>query len=52
MVAIILPLVVAIIGLLTYAFASNAKLAECGRILFFCGALVLTSHLASEVIRL
>lgn len=35
----LVPFVVAVIGALIYAFASNAKLAEIGRILFSVGAL-------------
>jgi type IV secretory pathway TrbL component len=35
-----LSLIVAGIGVLIYALSkNNAKLAECGRILFFCGVL-------------
>ncbi len=37
----IIPILVAIVGLVTYALAANPKAAEVGRILFFCGALVL-----------
>lgn len=33
------PLVVAILGLLLYAFSPNAKATEVGRLLFFAGAL-------------
>lgn len=36
----IVPLVVAIIGALVYALASNAKAVELGRALFWCGVLV------------
>lgn len=33
-------LAVALVGLLMYVLASNAKVVEVGRILFFCGVLV------------
>lgn len=36
----ILPLVVAVLGALVYALATNAKAAELGRIAFACGLLV------------
>lgn len=36
---ILLPLLVALTGLLMYAFAVNAKLSEVGRIMFFSGLL-------------
>lgn len=48
----IVPLIVMIIGLLLYALASNPKVAECGRLLFFCGAFVLTWRLGGETLRL
>lgn len=35
-----LAVVVAVAGVLMYALASNPKLAEIGRIMFFCGLLV------------
>ncbi len=34
-------LILAILGLLVYAFASNGKLAEVGRLVFFCAFLAL-----------
>lgn len=37
MITILIPLLIALIGLLMYAFAANPKLSEIGRILFFCG---------------
>lgn len=47
------PLLVAIVGLLLYALSSkNAKVAEIGRILFFCGVLTLTLGMAGETVRL
>jgi Na+/phosphate symporter len=39
MIITIVPLLVAIIGLLMYLLASNAKVAEVGRIMFGCGLL-------------
>lgn len=36
----IIPILVAIVGLVTYCLAANPKAAEVGRILFFCGAFV------------
>lgn len=40
MLTILLPLLVAVLGVLMYALCTNPKLIEIGRILFFCGALV------------
>lgn len=34
---VFLPLLVAVIGVLMYALATNPKVAEMGRIAFFCG---------------
>lgn len=48
----IAPLLIAIIGLLMWVLASNAKVSEAGRILFFCGAFVLTLILGRETIRI
>lgn len=36
---ILLPLLIAVIGLFMYVLASNPKLQEIGRIMFFCGLL-------------
>lgn len=36
---IVLPLLVAVVGLLMYALSVNPKLQEVGRIMFFCGTL-------------
>lgn len=46
------PLAIAVLGLLMWVLASNPKVSEAGRILFFCGALVLTMSLAKETFRL
>ena len=35
----IFPVAVALLGILIYALASNPKLVEVGRIMFFCGLL-------------
>lgn len=35
----LLAVVIAVIGLLMYAWAGNPKLQEVGRIMFFCGLL-------------
>ena len=39
MLSIIWPLLIAVAGALLYALAANPKLAELGRIMFFCGLL-------------
>lgn len=52
MLIIIVPLLVAVLGALMYALAGNPKLAEIGRILFFCGAFWLVELFAHRVIRL
>lgn len=36
---ILLPLLIALIGVLMYALCANPKLQEVGRIMFFCGLL-------------
>lgn len=36
---ILLPLLVALIGVIIYVLCANPKLSEIGRILFFCGLL-------------
>lgn len=43
----LIPLIIAIVGLLLWALASNPKVAEAGRIMFFCGVLVVTMGLAN-----
>jgi len=47
-----LPLLVAIIGLLVYVLASNAKAVEIGRLLFFAGILVTVLTLQGHTVRL
>ena len=46
----LLPLILAIVGLLIYALASNPKTAEIGRLMFACGLLVLAFALAKTVV--
>lgn len=48
----IVPVLVLIAGLLLWILASNPKLAEAGRILFFCGAFLTTQVLAETTIRI
>lgn len=43
-----IPVLVAVLGLLIYVLASNPKVCEIGRILFFCGAFVTTLLLAGQ----
>ena len=40
MIIVGIPLIVAIVGLLMYVLASNAKVSEAGRIAFFAGLFV------------
>jgi len=47
----IVPLLVAVIGLLVYVLASNAKVIEVGKALMWCGILVTLFALASHVIK-
>jgi hypothetical protein len=44
-----LPLAFAIVGLLLYGLG-NGKIAEVGRILFFCGALVTTMSMTGRAL--
>lgn len=46
------PLLVAVIGLLLYILASNAKVQELGRLMFFAGILVLALSLAGKTVHL
>lgn len=53
MIAIALfPLAIAIIGMLIYALAANPKVSEIGRLMFFCGLLVLAFALAKTVVHI
>jgi len=47
-----LTLLVALVGVLMYALCTNPKLAEIGRIMFFCGLLAFLLGAAPEVIKL
>ncbi len=47
-----LPLLAAIVGLLLYVLAANAKLIEVGRALLWCGTLVTLFALASHTVKL
>lgn len=47
MLSILVPLAIAVAGLLFWALSTNTKVAEAGRIAFFCGLLVLTAVLAN-----
>lgn len=49
---VILPLLVAVVGVLVYALASNPKVQEMGRIAFFCGLLVFLLQGAQSVVTL
>lgn len=40
MLAILLPVLAAVVGVLVYALATNAKVVEIGRALLWCGLLV------------
>lgn len=48
----IVPLIAAIVGILVYVLASNAKAVELGRVLMWCGILVSLMVAASHVVRL
>lgn len=48
----ILPLVFVVVGALMYALCSSPKLAEIGRIIFFCGFFFLTSTLSNSTLHL
>lgn len=48
----IFPVIILIIGVLLYFVSANGKVQEVGRLMFFCGLLVLTMVLSREVVRL
>ena len=48
----LIPFLVALAGLLTYVLASNAKVVEIGRALFWCGLLVTLFTMATHVVRI
>ncbi len=47
-----LPMIIALLGLLLYVLASNGKVAEIGRILFFVGMLWTVSTLTGKTVKL
>jgi hypothetical protein len=47
----IVPLLAAVAGLLIYVLASNAKVAEVGRALMWCGILVTLWILAGRMVK-
>jgi hypothetical protein len=49
---ILVCLLVAIVGLLAYVLAANAKVAEIGRLAFACGLLVTLFDVATHVWKL
>jgi hypothetical protein len=51
-VVILVPLLVALIGVLAYALSSNAKVAELGRLSFFAGLLVTLLEVANRTVHL
>ena len=48
----VVPLLVAIVGLIIYVVATNAKVVRLGEILLFCGTLVTLLVFARDVVRL
>ncbi len=48
----LVPLFVAIVGLLMWLLAANAKVAEIGKIMFFCGLMALMFSTAHESVRI
>lgn len=46
----VVPLLMAVAGLLMWALSSNAKVSRAGEIRFFCGSLALALSLASKQI--
>jgi len=48
----VFPLVVLILGMLMYVLASNPKVQEMGRILFFVGAFWLVQTVSSKTVHL
>ena len=50
-VQILLPLLVAIIGVLAYGLSTNGKIQELGRLAYFAGLLVTLFEVASHTIK-
>jgi len=48
----IFPVILLVIGILLYFVSTNGKVQEVGRLMFFCGLLVLTFDLSRDVVRL
>lgn len=48
----IIPLLVALVGAVTYAVSANPKVSELGRIAFFAGLLVTMLAMAGHTIRI
>jgi hypothetical protein len=48
----LVPVLAAVIGVLVYALASNAKVAELGRLTFFAGLFVALLVFATKVVKL
>lgn len=51
-VALIIPLLVALIGMVVYILAANGKAQELGRLMFACGLLVTLFAVARTVVKL
>ncbi len=47
-----IPLLVSLVGAVLYTLASNAKVAEVGRLMFACGLLVALFGVAGHVVHL
>jgi hypothetical protein len=48
----LLPLLVALVGLVLYAISANPKVVEVGRVLLFCGVLVTLFVLGKGTVKL
>jgi hypothetical protein len=48
---IIVPFLVLVVGALVYGLSANAKVAEMGRIAFFCGLFWLVQMFASHMVK-
>jgi Na+/phosphate symporter len=46
-----IPILILVIGLVLYFIASNPKVTEVGKIMFFCGLFVTTWQLAGRTVR-
>lgn len=52
MLVAIIPLLVAVAGLVIYAMSDNPKTAECGRLMFACGLLAVCFIAAHQTFRI